>query len=250
MKHPDRDLRQREIIPPDRLAATSATVIGVGAVGRQVALQLAAIGVPRLHLIDHDIVEPVNLGPQGYLAEDIGRPKVDATAELCHRLNPEFELTTTPRRFLRSQQLNSAVFCCVDSIRTRGLIWQAVARALAATPHLATLDARRGRVMFFADARMSGEVIRILAAADAISVAHYSNTLFRQEEAFVGTCTARSTVFTANIAAGLMIHQFARHLRGLPTNADLVLNLLASEITAHPTSTMKRSSDAPQQNSV
>ena len=28
---PDRDLRQRDIVPPDRLAACKATVVGVGA---------------------------------------------------------------------------------------------------------------------------------------------------------------------------------------------------------------------------
>ena len=53
----ERYLRQQQIIPADRLAAVKATVIGVGAIGRQVALQLAAIGVPQLQLIDHDTVE-------------------------------------------------------------------------------------------------------------------------------------------------------------------------------------------------
>ena len=57
----DRDLRQREIVPPERLAACRATVVGVGAIGRQVALQLATMGVPWLQLVDPDIVEPVNL---------------------------------------------------------------------------------------------------------------------------------------------------------------------------------------------
>jgi hypothetical protein len=37
-----RDVRQRDIVPPARLATVRATVIGVGSVGRQVALQLAA----------------------------------------------------------------------------------------------------------------------------------------------------------------------------------------------------------------
>ena len=39
INHPDRNLRQRDIVPPDRLAACRATVVGVGAIGRQVALQ-------------------------------------------------------------------------------------------------------------------------------------------------------------------------------------------------------------------
>ena len=43
----DRFARQQDLVPQDRLAELNATVIGVGAIGRQVALQLAAIGVPR-----------------------------------------------------------------------------------------------------------------------------------------------------------------------------------------------------------
>ncbi len=44
-KHlPDRDLRQRDLVPPEPLSAIHAVVIDVGAVGRQVALQLAAMG--------------------------------------------------------------------------------------------------------------------------------------------------------------------------------------------------------------
>ena len=77
----DRDARQRAIVPPERLAACHAVVIGVGAVGRQAALQLAAVGVSRMTLIDHDTVEVANLAPQAYWPADLGRPKVDATAD-------------------------------------------------------------------------------------------------------------------------------------------------------------------------
>jgi sulfur carrier protein ThiS adenylyltransferase len=53
----ERDLRQREIVSPERLAACRATVVGVGAIDRQVALQLAAMGVPRPELIDPEVPE-------------------------------------------------------------------------------------------------------------------------------------------------------------------------------------------------
>jgi molybdopterin/thiamine biosynthesis adenylyltransferase len=56
------------------------TVIGIGAIGRQVALQLAAIGVRRLQLVDFDRVDDTNITTQGYFETDIGRPKVQATA--------------------------------------------------------------------------------------------------------------------------------------------------------------------------
>ena len=51
----ERYSRQRDIVPPERLMACRATVIGVGAIGRQVALQLTAMGVPWLQLIDFDV---------------------------------------------------------------------------------------------------------------------------------------------------------------------------------------------------
>src|SRR5258708_6147128 len=84
----NRDLRQRGLIPPARLTACHAVVIGVGAIGRQVALQLAAVGIPLLVLYDHDTVEEANLAPQGYRPDQLACCKVDATAADCQRLNP------------------------------------------------------------------------------------------------------------------------------------------------------------------
>ena len=68
----ERYSRQKDIVPIERIAECKATVIGVGAIGRQVALQLAAIGIPWLQLIDFDHVEWSNLASQGYLEGDMG----------------------------------------------------------------------------------------------------------------------------------------------------------------------------------
>ena len=51
---PDRFDRQQELVPRDRRLRETVTVIGVGAIGRQVALQLTALGVPKLQLLDFD----------------------------------------------------------------------------------------------------------------------------------------------------------------------------------------------------
>ncbi len=61
----ERYSRQRDIVPAERLAACKATIIGVGAIGRQVALQLTAMGIPWLQLMDFDNVEESNLACQG-----------------------------------------------------------------------------------------------------------------------------------------------------------------------------------------
>ncbi|MCH8150197.1 MAG: ThiF family adenylyltransferase [Planctomycetes bacterium] len=210
----DRDLRQRAIVPPHRLADCRATVVGVGAIGRQVALQLAAMGVPQLQLIDFDVVEAVNLACQGYFEDDVGRTKVEATAEQCHRLSGRLNIETVASRFRRSGPVGNVLLCCVDSIDTRRLIWQAV----------------KDRVRFFSDGRMSAEVLRVLTVSDEASRRHYPTTLFDAGQAYEGACTARSTIYCANVAAGLMLAQFTRWLRGLPLDRDISLNLLASEM--------------------
>jgi sulfur carrier protein ThiS adenylyltransferase len=77
---------------------------------------------------------------------------------------------------------------------------------------------------------MLAEVIRVLTVADEQGRPHYPQSLFASSEVQTGRCTARSTIYTANIAAGLMLHQFSRWLRGLPVDPDISLNLLASEM--------------------
>jgi sulfur carrier protein ThiS adenylyltransferase len=84
----------------------------------------------------------------------------------------------------------------------------------------------------FVDGRMSAEVIRVLAADRPASDSYYATMLFAEAEAFAGSCTAKSTVYTASIAAGLMLSQFTRWLRELPVDRDTSLNLLAGEMVA------------------
>jgi molybdopterin-synthase adenylyltransferase len=220
--NPDRDVRQRGLVPPEQLVQCDPLVIGVGAIGRQVALQLTALGASRLTLFDDDTVQPENLAPQGYWPDDLNRSKVQATTDICQRIYPLVQITALAERFKRSTPRDwkicgePIIFCCVDSIVTRRMIWESV----------------RSTARFFVDGRMSAEVIRILAADDPITDINYGRTLFAGDEAYSGACTARSTIYTASIAAGLMVHQFCKWLRGLRTEPDLTLNLLAAELTA------------------
>jgi hypothetical protein len=140
--------RQVGLVPLERLTATAATVIGVGAIGRQVALQLAAIGVPSLQIIDFDRVDLTNVTTQGYWYEDVemNRTKVHATAVAIGRIDPQIEIVTVDDRYRPKQDVHSVVFCCVDTISARAAIWRSL----------------RDQVEFWADGRMLGEVIRVL----------------------------------------------------------------------------------------
>ena len=211
----ERYMRQKDIVPDERLTNCKAAIIGVGAIGRQVALQLAAMGIPWLQLVDFDNVDASNLASQGYLEADFEKPKVEATALLCKQINNCVEILWDKQPFRRSMDTGNVVFCAVDRIYTRRLIWDAV----------------KDKTNFFTDGRMNAEVLRILSACDSESRQYYPTTLFNSEEAYEGPCTAKTTIYCANIAAGLMISQFTKYLRQLPIDNDIQLNLLASEIT-------------------
>jgi molybdopterin-synthase adenylyltransferase len=205
---------QEDLVPQQRLERLTVTVIGVGAIGRQVALQLAAIGVRRMQLVDFDAVEPTNVTTQGFLNSDIGQLKITAVCRAISAIDPIITVEPIIDRFRAKLPVGEAIFCCVDSISARTSIWRSVGR----------------RCAFWADGRMLGEVLRVLAAAESRDRELYGRTLFPQQEAQAGRCTSHSTIYAASIAAGLMVHQFTRWLRGMAVDPDTTLSLLAGEL--------------------
>jgi hypothetical protein len=207
--------RQEDLVPHHRLDRLTASIIGAGAIGRQVALQLASIGVRQMQLVDFDFVEPTNITTQGFLANDVDQLKVSAVCQAVTAIDPTIVVEQVANRFRAKEEVGEAVFCCVDSISARALVWRSVHR----------------RCAFWADGRMLGDVIRVLAAVNSDDKVHYSRTLFPQQEAMTGRCTSHGTIYAASIAAGLLVHQFTRWLRGIRVDPDTTLSLLANELT-------------------
>jgi molybdopterin/thiamine biosynthesis adenylyltransferase len=210
----DRFNRQEDLVPRSKIETVGVTVIGVGAGGRNTAIQLAAIGVPKMQIIDFDKVDIPNITTQGYSMNDVGRPKVEVVADTIRNMTDDCELEVIDDRFRPNMKTHEAIFCCVDSISSREAIWKRVGELAE----------------FWVDGRMLGETIRILAVADEKSRLHYPTTLFPESESNQGRCTAQSTIYAANIAAGLAVHQFTRWLRGFPVEQDMTLNLLGSDL--------------------
>ena len=184
------------LVPQDRLKLVKATVIGVGAIGRQVALQLAAIGVPEIQLVDFDVVDITNVTTQGYLASDVGLPKVEAAAMAIRRLDPAIVVQNVQDRYRPQIDIGP----CYSAALTRS-------RPGKRSGDLPGRGAASGRT-----AGCWAKIIRVLAVSESDGRKYYPTTLFRQAEAHPGRCTARSTIYAANIAAGLMVHQFTRWL--------------------------------------
>jgi molybdopterin/thiamine biosynthesis adenylyltransferase/rhodanese-related sulfurtransferase len=98
----DRDRYARHLSLPqvgvagqERLRASSALLVGMGGLGSPAALYLAAAGVGRLGLLDHDYVAVHNLQRQVlYDTASVGTSKVASARARLEALNPEVALDT------------------------------------------------------------------------------------------------------------------------------------------------------------
>jgi len=79
----------------EKLKAASILLIGCGGLGSPLSMYLAAAGVGRLGLVDFDITDHTNLQRQvAFATSDVGRPKVEATKDRIHQINPNVQVTT------------------------------------------------------------------------------------------------------------------------------------------------------------
>jgi molybdopterin-synthase adenylyltransferase len=96
-----------------RLRESSVTILGVGGTGSSVALSLAAMGVGRIRLADHDTVELSNLNRQLlYEERDVGRRKITAAVERLQALNSAIEVSGAEIQAGSSDDIASLMESC------------------------------------------------------------------------------------------------------------------------------------------
>jgi molybdopterin-synthase adenylyltransferase len=101
-----------------KLLAARVLLIGAGGLGSPVALYLAASGVGRITICDHDKVDLTNLQRQiVHHTASIGEPKVFSARKTLARINPEVEVEALAERVegARLEQLVSATDVVVDA---------------------------------------------------------------------------------------------------------------------------------------
>ena len=83
----------------ERLKKAKVVVAGAGGLGSVVSIYLAAAGVGRIRLIDHDKVKLTDLNRQIlYEDKDVGKGKVDSAKGKLESLNPEVVVETVSKK--------------------------------------------------------------------------------------------------------------------------------------------------------
>jgi molybdopterin/thiamine biosynthesis adenylyltransferase len=109
----------------ESLAKATAVIVGAGALGNEMAKNLALAGVGRFVLCDDDVVAESNLSRTvAFGPHDVGRAKVDVVATAIARWNPAAKVDVRRARHLSGVGLGELadaqiVVSCLDSRKSR-----------------------------------------------------------------------------------------------------------------------------------
>lgn len=192
-------LRHLAVFRPHAFGHRRVDVVGCGATGSRIVLDLAKLGVATIHAWDHDQVEEHNVANQVFGLPDVGRPKVEALAEIV-RASTGTEIQAHARRVDGSELLGDVVFLLTDTMASRREIWQGALKFKLRTGLLVEtrMGADNGRV-YAVNPNKPGHIRA------------WEETLYADDEAEVSACGASVSVGpTAEILAGLAVWQMIR----------------------------------------
>lgn len=182
--------RQRDIVPM-AILDTPITIIGAGAIGSWTCLALAKMGFSTLEVWDHDEVNTVNLNSQFFRQRDVGKTKVGALRDLVE----EFTGTKIPYRVRPYEGgiFPGIVIAAVDSMAVRRTIWENHKDKGLHTK--AIIDPRMGA---------ESALLYVMNPMSGVDQGDYEKTLYSDDQAVQERCTAKATIYTANLLSGLV----------------------------------------------
>lgn len=189
------------------LPGETVTLIGIGAVGRQVALLLAAQGVRKLQLIDNGVVRRKHIATQGFLADDVGRSKVHATADICQQIDPQLDVIEEDVCFRSTMKIGRFVFCCIasDSSRTR------------------IRNAMTDQCQFWAEASVRADLIRVSATTGSRLPRKSPEGIAVSKS--VASRRKTATLADTTLASALLVRQFLKSVSGQCLDDEIVFDL-------------------------
>lgn len=197
-----RYVHQTGFFDPDKTQEMAVTVIGCGGIGACVLPLLVTMGFTKFVLWDADSVEEHNVSTNLiYRLADIGRPKVERSAEYLEEFGAK-EVIAHQEAYGGQLPLSGLVISGVDSMAARENIW----------PHVEFND----EVSLYLDGRIGGLHMTLLAV-EPFNLEHiekYQKHLFPDSKAAPLPCTARTIVYPAVALATHMANILAGWSRG------------------------------------
>jgi molybdopterin/thiamine biosynthesis adenylyltransferase len=131
-------LADNKYLPQQRLRDCKVTLLGLGGLGTHLLMDMAALGIGHMRVVEFDRVELSNLNRQILYAEaDLGRPKIELAVERVRQFSPRLDIEAIPQRLGSAADVMAAadgsdiLICVADRPKMEILHWvnEAVVRA-------------------------------------------------------------------------------------------------------------------------
>ena len=180
-----RYLRNKDLIKQSLL--DEVTIIGAGGIASALVTILAQMGFKKFHIWDDDKLEEHNLSTTAYPEHLLGLYKVECAAVSINQFNEEADITQYVKRWEPGDYLSDIVLLTPDNMETRLDVHMDWKRN---DNRRALIDMRMGALTM--------EVISVEKDNDNFGKTWQPSNKISDE-----ACTAKHTIFTANIVAGL-----------------------------------------------
>lgn len=187
--------------------STPVHVIGCGATGSKIAIEIAKLGIKGefIHLWDFDKVEPHNIANQAFELEDINKYKAEAVKDHIRRIAGE-EVNVHIEEVV-DQDLSGYVFLLTDTMASRKSIFE---NCINLNPN----------INFMVETRMGVDMLRVYSVVPLTDGEDkWIETLCDDDAAEVSACGATISVgATSTIIAGFAVWQFIKRVGVVNSN--------------------------------
>tara|TARA_R100000278_G_scaffold122615_1_gene109250 strand:- start:65 stop:817 length:753 start_codon:yes stop_codon:yes gene_type:complete len=185
----NRFLRNKDIINQKNLE--EVTIIGAGGVGSALILSAAIMGFKKIHVWDMDVLEEHNLSTTMYPQQYLGMSKTEASKEIVKYFGCEHTEIIQHGEYSIVDGLTPCVMMAPDNMEVRKIVYMNWSRNPMRT---VLVDGRMGA--------LSMDIHTVTPWRD-----NYLEKWQPSKDIADLPCTAKHTIFTANVIAGLMLSQ-------------------------------------------
>lgn len=176
----------------------NATIIGCGAIGSKIAIELARMGVNEIELFDFDHVEAHNLCNQVFTLNDVGLKKTEALQRIIDSICSA--KIATDEKFVDQKPIHPIVFLCVDSMSERKRIMDTLLK--------------NSNVYYVIETRMGIDELRVYVASALTYDKWKSASDYDDSTAERSACgTSLSVGATSSMCSSIAVWQYMKMYR-------------------------------------
>ena len=186
-------------------------IVGCGAIGSSVAMQLVRLGADNFYLYDFDKVEIPNIGVSQYNEQDVGLPKVGALINHMKRVNVMIRVEGIISKFNSYEGGKEGILVLgLDSMKAR----RDIVEMLVKCPY---------KPKIVIDGRMGAEHYQQYTFVKP-KLKEYEKTWYSDDEGSSEPCNMKATSYCSNMAGSFIANTVRKVLTKQPYEAALSFN--------------------------